>query len=227
MQLPFEIDCRPPFLIATFPEPQRVLSWAVTHPGLNLAARVAWLEVRNKDLPEDVDALQYIRAALEREDLGDAVTLITSRDIRRYHLSQACVEGLVATCLTTVGLSNAERVGVRSTEPVPQPGTINTLVHVAAPLSKAALLETLSVVTQARTAAVLESGVRRDGVAITGTGTDCIAVAAPPGTPEVIYAGLHTAIGEAVGKCTYAATSAGIATWRVDFDRFATADATL
>ena len=216
--LPFTIDCRPPFLVASFFAPQQMLSWSLTHPGMRISRRVAWIEVRNKDLCEKTDAVALVRQRMAAEDMADAVTLVTSRDIRRHHAVQSVVEAETATCLTTVGLSNGERVGARSAAPVCLPGTINTLVHVARPLSEAAFLETLSIVAEARTAAVMDARIERGGVAVTGTGTDCIVVAAPLGEDGARFAGLHTMIGEAVGDAVYKATSAGIETWRIDFD---------
>jgi adenosylcobinamide amidohydrolase len=50
----------------------------------------------------------------------------------------------------------------------------------------------------------------------TGTGTDCIAVAAPAGS--CTYAGLHTDIGEAVGTAVYRATLAGARDWMDEFE---------
>ncbi len=80
------------------------------------------------------------------------------------------------------------------------------------------MIETVSVVTQARTLAVIEAFVPRAGVQVTGTGTDCIVVAAPiRGRRWQIIAGLHTGIGEAVGKAVYQAMREGIAVWRDDF----------
>ena len=46
----------------------------------------------------------------------------------------------------------------------------------------------------------------------TGTGTDCVAVAARAG--DNAYAGLHTEIGEAVGRATYDAVLAGATEWQ-------------
>lgn len=215
--LPFTIDCRPPFLVASFFEPQEMLSWSLTHPGKHIAQRVAWVEVRNKDLCPETDPVALVRTKLATEGLQDAIALLTSRDIRRHHTVRSIVEGERATCLTTVGLSNGERVGRRISEPVPLPGTINTLVHVAHPLTEAAFLETLSVATQARTAAIIDANIERASLRVTGTGTDCIVVAAPIGTERASFAGLHTAIGEAVGRAVYEATEAGIGPWRADF----------
>lgn len=217
MKLPFAISCRPPHLVASFDAPQTMLSWSLTKPGFQVARRVAWREVRNADLPAAEDPIDSIRRLMADSDLADAVTLVTSRDIRRYHLAQSTVEDASAACLATVGLSNGERVGERCREPVWLPGTINILLHVSRSLSEAALVETVSIVTQARTAAILDADVRRAGAVVTGTGTDCIVVAAPTGGDAERFAGLHTAIGEAVGAAVYRAIREGAEVWERDF----------
>lgn len=217
MTLPFAISCRPPYLVAAFDTPQVMLSWSITRPGFQTGRRVAWLGVRNADLPASEDPIDSISRLMADADLGDAVTLVTSRDITRYHVAQTAVDDVAAACLTTVGLSNGERVGQRCREPVPLPGTINLLVHVSCPLSEAALIETISIASEARTAAVLDARIVRAGVAVTGTGTDCIVVAAPVGQAGAHFAGLHTAIGEAVGNAVYRAVREGAEVWERDF----------
>jgi adenosylcobinamide amidohydrolase len=208
----------PPILIAAFDEPHRILSWSMLRPGYQLAQRVAWLEVRNADLPAGVDAAQLIAARVVCAGIDDAVVFVTSRNIRRHHLVRAAAESERATCVTTVGLSNGERVGMRLHEPPPVAGTINTLVSVSRPLTEAAFIEAISIVSEARTAAVVDAGVRRKGVVVTGTGTDCIAVAAPLAGGPAEFAGKHTALGEAIGDAVYRATAEGIREWKVDFD---------
>ncbi|MGB3417794.1 MAG: adenosylcobinamide amidohydrolase, partial [Mesorhizobium sp.] len=47
----------------------------------------------------------------------------------------------------------------------------------------------------------------------TGTGTDCIVVAAPAGEPGEAFAGLHTAVGAAIGRAVHDAISQACATW--------------
>lgn len=215
--LPFAISCRAPFLTASFDVPQAMLSWSLTKPGFQTATQVAWLEVRNRDLPPGQDPMAFIERAVSGAGLSDAVLLVTSRTLERHHVAVATVEGVRAVCLATVGLSNGERVGERSLAPVPVPGTINILVHVSHALSPAAMIETISIATQARTLAVMEANVERGGVPVTGTGTDCIVVAAPAEGPAETFAGLHTAIGEAVGKAVYQVIAEGIAVWRRDF----------
>lgn len=212
------IALEPPFIVVSFAEPHRILSWSMLRPGLQVARRVTWIEVRNKDLPDDVDAAEVIRARISDAGYSDAVVFVTSRDITRHHFAHECVEDLHARCLTTVGLSNSERVGMRFNEPPPFTGTINTLVHVAQPLSDAAMIEAISIATEARTTAVVDAGIRRRGAIVTGTGTDCIAVAAPLGISPAPYVGKHTAIGEAIGAAVYRATSEGIRVWKADWE---------
>jgi len=217
MDEPFSIALDRPLLTVTFHVPQRVLSWSMLRPGLQVAHRIAWLEVRNADLPANIDAFDVISGRIHDAGLDDAVVLVTSRDIRRNRFSHVRVEDMQARCLTTVGLSNSERVGTRLHRPPPFTGTINTLVHISHPLTDGALIEAMSIATEARTTAVLDAAVHRGGLAVTGTGTDCIAIAAPLDGEAIRYAGKHTALGEAIGAAVYRATADGIADWKTDY----------
>jgi adenosylcobinamide amidohydrolase len=105
--------------------------------------------------------------------------MITSRDLGGYRLETACSGRISATCLATVGLTNAERVGTRRHRPVQtQPGTINLAVITDATLTDTALIELSSIATEARTAAVMDHGPDLPTGRATGTGTDCIVVGA-------------------------------------------------
>ncbi|WP_138466955.1 adenosylcobinamide amidohydrolase [Poseidonocella sp. HB161398] len=202
-----------PWLIADLGAPLRVLSWSLTHPGFATARRVAFRQVRDADLPEGRDVGGWLAAETRAAGLGDAPVLLTSRRLGAYRLCHARAEETEAACLATVGLSNAERAGHRRALPAPAPGrgTINLLVRVSDGLSEAAQIEALSIAAEARTAAVMETGPLLPAGRATGTGTDCIALAAPAG--GAAYAGLHTAIGEAVGRAVYDAVLAGAREW--------------
>lgn len=175
-----------------------------------------WREVRNADLGPEVDPLALLRDGLAAIDALDAVAMMTSRDIRRHFVARATVEGVTATCVATVGLGNGEVVGQRRAgRPGPPLGTINILVHVDRALTEAAMLEAQSVATQARTLAILEGNYRPDAdhPPVTGTGTDCIVMACPTGGAPTPYAGLHTAIGEAIGRVALEALRPGVRDW--------------
>jgi adenosylcobinamide amidohydrolase len=211
----FAVDCAPPFLTARFAKPQRTLGWSLLHPGFAIVTDVVWVEVRNSDLGPSVDPQAFLKARLDRAGLPNALGLMTSRDLRRHHLCRRRSGTVEATCLTTVGLANGERVGSRRAHG-PHAGTINTLVHVSVPLTDGAMVEALAIVAQARTAAIVEwQGIGQ--AAITGTGTDCIVVASPCGGEPIAWAGLHTEVGEAIGAAVYDATREGAEQWERDF----------
>jgi adenosylcobinamide amidohydrolase len=217
LDTPFAMDCVPPFLTARFAMPQRTLGWSLLHPGFAVVTDIVWVEVRNSDLGPSIDPHAFLRERLVESGLPNALAFMTSRDIRRHHFCQRRAEAVEATCLTTVGLSNGERVGSRKTNGR-HVGTINTLVHVSAPLSDGAMVEALSIVAQARTAAIVESRRMKRETTITGTGTDCIVVASPCRDDPLAYAGLHTAAGEAIGGAAYDATRNGAEQWDRDFN---------
>ncbi|QRM53720.1 adenosylcobinamide amidohydrolase [Sinorhizobium sp. BG8] len=208
----FAVTCVSPLLAAEFGAPQRMLSWSITRPGFVTARAVAWLQVSNADLPVGVDPSELLARRLSDAGHGDAVQLMTSRDVRKYCLTQARSGGVTAACLTTVGLANCGRVG----EPPragARAGTINLLAHVDRALAEAAMIEVLSIAAEARTAAVIDLGWREDGKLVTGTGTDCIVVASPEGDNGECYAGLHTDVGAAIGRAVYEAVTRGGRQW--------------
>jgi adenosylcobinamide amidohydrolase len=203
-----------PWLTMDLGRPLQVLSWALNRPGLVVAERIVWREVRNADLPEDFDVARWFDTVLAARGDAESVGLLTSRDVSRYRVARATADGVEAFAVATVGLSNAERIGQRRPQVAARAGTINVAVALSAGLSEAALLETVSIATQARTAAVMEAGLRLAGGVATGTGTDCLAVAAPSG--NIRHAGLHTDVGEAVGRAVHDAVRAGAAEWMAE-----------
>jgi len=213
---PFDYVCAQPFMIVRFSASQRTLGWSMLHPGFATVSAVVWVEVRNSDLGLDVDAHAFLRARLAEAGQSEALAFMTSRDIRRHHFRRRRIDGIEAACLTTVGLSNGERVGARKQAPA-LAGTINTLVHVSQPLSDGAFVEALSVAVQARTTAILETRPANEPRPVTGTGTDCVVIAAPCEGDLLSCAGLHTAVGEAIGAAVHDATHAGAQEWNAEF----------
>nr|WP_113912835.1 adenosylcobinamide amidohydrolase [Roseovarius dicentrarchi] len=193
----------------------RVLSWAINRPGLVTARRILWRGVRNADLPQDLDVGAWLHGQLAARGALDAVTFLTSRDICYHHMARAAAGSVRATAVATVGLSNAERIGRRMDRTGQDWGTINIALNLdtgaGAGLTDAALIEALSIAASARTAAVMEGGFDLPMGRATGTGTDCIAVAARAG--DVAYAGMHTELGEVAGRAVYDAVRAGVREW--------------
>jgi len=214
-EAPIAVRLEGRLLIVRFAEPQRVASWAIVGGGLGRARTVAWLQVGDAELRPPVDARRYLRDRLEAAGVPDAVGLLTSRDVGTFTDVTCAYPGAAARCVATVGLGNALRAG-----DLPGPdgriGTINVLCHVSEPLSDEALFETMALAAEARALAVREAAVpsRRSGAPASGTGTDCIVIAAPArGTPAA-YAGKHTVIGHVVGAAVLGAVLAGVERWR-------------
>ncbi|AVO36286.1 adenosylcobinamide amidohydrolase [Pukyongiella litopenaei] len=200
-----------PWLELDLGTPHRVLSWAVHRPGLVEARHILWREVRNADLPPGLDVTGWLADEVTARGRGDAVTMLTSRNLDRFEQAQARVDGVTAHCVATVGLSNAERIGTRVDRSGTDWGTINVALVLSQPLTDAALIETVSIVAQARTTAIIGTGLMLPTGCATGTGTDCIAVAAPAG--DMPYAGLHTAAGEATGRAVLDAIGTAARVW--------------
>lgn len=189
----------------------QVLSWALNRPGFVQSNRILWREVRNADLPVGFDVNAWLDAELAARNATDAVTLLTSRDIREVAEHVAKVGETEAHAVATVGFSNAERVGFRVDRSNQDWGTINVAIRLNVGLTQAALLESMSIAVQARTAAVMDVSLAVQNGIATGTGTDCVAVASPEG--DVCFAGLHTEIGEAIGQAVYTAVHDGAHHW--------------
>lgn len=119
--------------------------------------------------------------------------------------------------MITLGLNNGETVGQRM-DAAPHPlnaGMINIVATISVRLTDAGLLEVSSIITLARTASLPHFGYRRpvmEEIDI-GTGTDCIVAAAPVADDPVRFAGMHTAMGEAVWRAFLQASEVVSNTW--------------
>jgi adenosylcobinamide amidohydrolase len=202
-------------LVVRFACQHDVLSWALVNGGRRLANAVVWREVRPGELGAADDAGALLEAALVRLASPAAVGLLTARDVRRHDIECVESEGVVAECLATVGLGNLLAVGDPTAPAGTRVGTINLLCRVSVGLTDEALLEASALAAEARTAAILAAALRSPltGRPATGTGTDCIVVAAPAQAPRHRFAGKHTACGSAIGGAVFGAVARGTARW--------------
>ncbi|MBC9247944.1 adenosylcobinamide amidohydrolase [Paracoccus sp. 11-3] len=198
------------WLIADLGRPMQVLSFAPYRPGFRTADRVLIRYVRNADLGPKVDALGWLAAQIHHEGWPTDVAMLTSRELQHY---RSASQGL-AHCVATVGLGNAERIGQRRVVQATSYGTINIILRLQAGLSQTAMLEAMTLMAEARTAAIMDAGLKLPLGAATGTGTDCLALACDPG--DQLFVGKHTDLGQMIGGAVYDAVSAGAQRWILD-----------
>lgn len=212
-------------LTARFDQEWESASWALVGGGVSRSMGYVCCEVRNADLPLDVDPVALLRErvdALPASSAGDRwVATMTSADVAAHAKGEVCVGGVTACVLATAGFANALRVGEVYDGPPRTylPGTINLACWINCPLTLEAQLEALSIAAQARTLEVLEAKLAslEGGAFASGTGTDCIALFSPvprAGGVREPYAGMHTASGRVIGQSVRHAMRLVIANWR-------------
>lgn len=139
------------------------------------------------------------------------VGMLTAADITRYTDASAPLARAVAT----VGISHPLAAAGTRPRVVPRAGTINILVVADAPLDDAGLVGALQTAVEAKAQALADAGVSAlngDGFA-TGTATDAICVACPPGSTRA-FAGPATATGADIARAVHAAVLEGAAAAR-------------
>lgn len=210
------VELHQPWLRVDLGREHRVAGWPVVAPGDGFARFVTWLQVYDADLPRHVDPDAYFLHRARAEGMAADVGLLTAAEVGRFAVHRRPTPDGAVTMVATVGLGNGESVipGDAPARSCHRVGTINLLAVSPLPLAPPAMLEAISIVTQGRTAAVMDLCQRTgDGRPITGTGTDCVVVAAPAGLGEKLHCGLHTALGRALGEAAYAATWEAAARW--------------
>jgi len=199
------------FMIVRFGETMRGLSWAITGGGFCHTRLVAWFHVRYEELGPARDAAYLMRTRLREAGLSGAVGLMTATYLDGYEDVEASDGRIVVRSIATVGLSNALAIGDPPTAE-DGAGTVNLLCHIDVPLSRGAMVEALSLATEARTAAFMETGLKStcSGRDATGTGTDCIVITSRLRRGGERYVGKHTPIGSLIGRTVKEAVLRGI-----------------
>jgi adenosylcobinamide amidohydrolase len=193
--------------------PHETLGWTLIGGGRQRTQRVFWHHVTDAELTMEVDAKQLFEDRRRRWAGNCAgVGFLTGCFLSKF-VEQRCDRGgMSARCIATVGLRNALRIGDPPGAGQGSANTINILLQTSCALSECASLEALSLVAEARTAAVLAGQVPSTvGQSLaTGTGTDCIVVASPSTSSDkskTAFVGKHTEVGHLIGSCVYESVS--------------------
>jgi adenosylcobinamide hydrolase len=193
-------------LLATLPAPHRCLSSAVLGGGLTTASHWLNVQVAHDYARTDPEVHLAEVAAVSGLQPGDVVGMLTAADVRagvrRDHGPVSAV--------ATVGIGQPLAAAGRRPRPLPRIGTINVFVVVPHALTDAALVAAVQTATEAKAQALADARVRalnHHGPA-TGTATDSICVATPPGGTAA-FAGPATAIGAAIAHAVHSAVLSG------------------
>jgi adenosylcobinamide amidohydrolase len=194
-------------VVLRFEPAWQVLSSAVLGGGRRHARSIIHLQVPityNCARPE-----RDLRDAARRLGLaGPVIGLMTAVDLGRTHVLAGWVQGGVAVrALITVGLRNPSRPGEQGSN---RPGTINAIFLCEGRLRDAAALELALLLTEAKAAALIESGLRTPvGNRASGTSTDAVAVLwRRVNNREIRHAGAATDLGVVAGRMMQTAIDA-------------------
>ncbi|WP_321368270.1 adenosylcobinamide amidohydrolase [uncultured Desulfuromusa sp.] len=200
-----------------FSIPHRITSSAVLNGGIIHADHLVNLNVPKHNQctePPEETLAQYCIASGWK---GTAVGMMTAASMDSFRMAKETVQDIDVVVMVTAGLSNARRIGdhaehrfmVASPE---SPGTINIVVLTSAALTEAAGIEAVLMVTEAKSAALQNAGIKSavsDGIA-TGTGTDSVAIVSGHGPETVRYCGKHVLFGEILGRMVTDTVAASI-----------------
>jgi adenosylcobinamide hydrolase len=203
-----------PRLIVDLGRAHRCLSTALLGGGPGRMR--TWL---NLQVPPDYGRTDPARHLAEMSaDLGPPVVgMMTAAPVRSY------AEARIGDCraIATTGVRHALAAAATRPRPVAgpapedghvRPGTINLLVVSQVPLAPSGLVNALATAVEAKAQALAAARVpaRNAGGFATGTATDSICVACPPGRGAA-FAGPATRIGADIGRAVYEAVLSGIA----------------
>jgi adenosylcobinamide amidohydrolase len=161
-----------------------------------------------------VDSVATLAAFARRHAVtGAYVGLLTAAWTEKAETATACCGSLIAHAIVTVGLSNRITAGV-SPAAVASPSTINTIVIVDTDAEPAALVNALMTVTEVKTLALIEAGVKgAEGHPATGTSTDAVVIAATQRGTRQRFGGPISDLGWVAAQAAGTALRRGIARW--------------
>ncbi|MDM3871419.1 adenosylcobinamide amidohydrolase [Porticoccus sp. W117] len=198
------------FVRLRFEQPRQSLSSAVLNGGSVLAQQFINLKVSSEyALPDEdpADTLQKFCAANHWP--GTTVGMMTAASMNSLRVRCEHIDDVPLAILVTTGLGNARRAGDRAEyrQLACQPqkvGTINLAICLEAPLRPEAMVELITVATEAKAAALQQAEVISpvSRALATGTGTDAVALFCSLQSDQsnpIRFAGKHTLLGERVG----------------------------
>ena len=196
--------------------PLATASTAIVGGGLTLVDAIL-----NVHVPKGfacAEATTALAAFARRHQVGGPyVGMLTAASTEKAETAAASRGALTALAIVTVGLSNAITAGVSPPAAIASPSTINTIVVVDGSADPAALVNACTTVTEVKTLALVEAGVKgTDGHLATGTSTDAVVVAATHRGASQRFGGPISDLGWVVAQAAGTALRRGIARWMTE-----------
>jgi adenosylcobinamide hydrolase len=199
------------FAIVRLPERMQVLASTLRNGGYVEADTVLMMQVdKGYDGQDPVGELREICRRFKLPQ--DTVCFMTAADLHKVITTASeTYHGVQAVTVATAGVINAVMAGELLPESLvdslKKPGTINILVAVNQPLEPAGLANAIITITEAKTAAMMDTGVRG-----TGTTSDAVAIACRRGK-GTLFAGTATDVGIAIARSVRRAVGESIRKW--------------
>lgn len=194
-------------LIIEFPlDAPTAASWAVYGGGICFPKAIV-----NHTIPKGVwvdDPYCYAESVVQKHTLPREKTIVLLTAVPQDFVGyshQFYADNHEVEAFATVGLGNALAAGDEGRHiNYYVAGTINIIVLVHAKLSAEALLQSMSIATEAKSLYLFDQGIKstQSDKQATGTGTDCVVVASLCQGAAVTYAGKHSKMGELIAHAT-------------------------
>ena len=206
-------------VVVRFREALTVVSSALVGGGLGAARTIVNLHVPKDWQPPPRGTTSGWEAALADFVARRAlplpyVGLCTSAWTQHTEVAFEEADDLRVLTLVSVGLGNPIEAGTSVVVEAHAPSTINTIVVVDAIPSPAALVNLVITVTEVKTAALREAGLRcANGRLASGTSTDAVVIAATGRGRAVEFGGPISSLGALVAHLTHRALGGGVRAW--------------
>jgi adenosylcobinamide amidohydrolase len=195
-------------LIILLPAGYRAIGWAPMGGGVRRASVILNHQIALNDHAAASEPIKHLSRVARSLGFSPArtVAMMTGAEIRRGGFATIRRHELLVSVWCSAGCTNALRATDRATA-YSSPGTINVAIAVNRGLGDGALVEAVQIAVEARVLAVQNAGVVsiRSGLPATGTGTDCVVVAAPTcgrddKSGSIAWCGKHTVLGELLAR---------------------------
>lgn len=180
------------------------LGSSVLNGGLTEADHILMYQVDMAHIPDE-DPSETLSKVAERNDLGNrCIGFMTAAEIHTVlSVKTVTIGGISVTAFVTGGLGNGIVAGdsfYSISEQVKEHktikfGTINIVCVSSEPLDDTAKANALMDITEAKTVALRELGIK-----YTGTTTDSYSILSPRGSNKIKYCGTGTTIGVAIAR---------------------------